>query len=102
MKYEIKKHERFMRWFVRLKDVKARVLIYSRIERMEEGFFGDSHGVGGNVSEMRVHCGPGYSVYYTQIGDRLVVLLAGGKKDTQSDDIKEARKLARQLLEEAK
>ena len=102
MRYEIKKHERFMRWFDRLKDVQARVLIYSRIERMEEGFFGDSHGVGGNVSELRVHCGPGYRVYYTQIGGRLVVLLAGGKKDTQSDDIKEAKNIARKLLEESK
>ena len=100
MKYEIKKHEKFMRWFSRLKDRRAQILIYSRIERMEDGFFGDAHGVGGNVSEMRVHCGPGYRIYYTEIGGRLVVLLAGGIKDTQPDDIKLAKAIAKQLKKE--
>lgn len=100
MSYEIKKHEKFVRWFDKLKDRRAKILIYSRIERMEEGFFGDSHGVGGNVSELRVHCGPGYRIYYTEINGRLIVLLAGGIKDTQSDDINEAKKIAKQLREE--
>lgn len=102
MRYEIKKHGKFMRWFNRLKDRRAQVLIYMRIERMEEGFFGDAHGVGGNVSEMRVHCGPGYRIYYTEIGGRLVVLLAGGVKDTQTDDIREAKRIAKLLREKMK
>ena len=94
MKYEIKKHGRFMRWFDRLKDVQARVLIYARIERMEEGLFGDLHGVGGNVSELRIHCGPCYRVYYKARGDELVILLAGGTKKTQAEDIELAKRLA--------
>lgn len=83
-----------------MKDRRAKILIYSRIERMEEGFFGDSHGVGGNVSELRVHWGPGYRIYYTEIKGKLIVLLAGGIKDTQPNDISEAKKIAKQLREE--
>jgi putative addiction module killer protein len=100
MKYEIKKHGKFVRWFEKLKDRRAKVLIYQHIERLEDGFFGDSHGVGGSVSELRVHYGPGYRVYFTEINGRLIVLLAGGKKDTQRDDIAEAKKIAKQLQEE--
>lgn len=100
MKYAIKKHGKFARWFDKLKDRHVKILIYSHIERMEDGFFGDSHGVGGNVSEARIHCGPGYRIYYTIFKGQLVVLLAGGKKDTQQDDINEAKKIAKQLQEE--
>ena len=61
------------------------------------GNFGDCGPVGEGVSEMRIHIGPGYRVYFAQRGIELVILLAGGNKSTQSKDIKTALKLAREL-----
>ncbi len=68
-----------------------------RIDRAEDGNFGDCAPVGEGVSEMRIHHGPGYRVYFTQRGVELVILLAGGDKSTQAADIKTALALARQL-----
>ncbi len=68
-----------------------------RIGRVELGNFGDCEPVGEGVSEMRIHYGPGYRVYFMQRGLEVVILLAGGEKSTQSKDIKAALKLARKL-----
>ena len=73
--------------------------VQARIDRAEDGNFGDCEPVGEGVSEMRIHFGPGYRVYITQIGLEVVVLLAGGDKSTQAKDIKKALKLARELKE---
>jgi len=89
--------EIFDNWFAGLRDRQAVRRIQARIDRAEEGFFGDCEPVGEGVSEMRIHCGPGYRVYFAQRGMEIVVLLAGGDKSTQSKDIKAAIKLARQL-----
>lgn len=61
---------------------------------MSLGHFGDVKAVGGGISELRIDHGPGYRVYFTQRGTTLVVLLAGGIKDTQQRDIERARRLA--------
>ena len=71
--------------------------IDSRIRRMSLGNFGDVRPVGEGVSEIRIDYGPGYRVYYTQRGQALVVLLAGGDKDSQERDIQRALDLARGL-----
>ena len=71
--------------------------IDSRIRRMSLGNFGDVTPVGEGVSEIRIDYGPGYRVYYTQRGQALVVLLAGGDKDSQDRDIQRALELARGL-----
>lgn len=68
-----------------------------RIDRAEDGNFGDSQPVGGGISEIRVHCGAGYRVYFAQRGLEIVILLAGGDKSTKAKDIKTAIELARQL-----
>lgn len=91
--------ETFDAWFSRLKDTQARVRIQARIDRAEEGNFGDCQPVGEGVSEMRIHHGPGYRVYLTRRGMEIVVLLAGGDKRNQARDIKTALKLARELKE---
>ncbi len=65
-----------------------------RVERVSDGNFGDSRSVGGDVSEMRITEGPGYRVYYTRRGECVVILLCGGNKSTQQNDIKRARNLA--------
>ncbi|MBN8475440.1 type II toxin-antitoxin system RelE/ParE family toxin [Sulfuritalea sp.] len=84
-------------WFVGLRDIRAKVRIQARIDRAELGNFGDCEPVGEGVSEMRIHFGPGYRVYFTQRELEVVILLAGGDKSSQSKDIKRALDLARRL-----
>jgi putative addiction module killer protein len=87
----------FDEWFASLKDKRAATRIQVRIDRAEDGNFGDCSSVGEGVSEMRIHYGPGYRVYFVQRGIELVILLAGGNKSTQSKDIKTALQLASKL-----
>ncbi|MDO8314875.1 MAG: type II toxin-antitoxin system RelE/ParE family toxin [Rugosibacter sp.] len=89
--------EVFDTWFVGLRDAQASARIKMRIRRAEEGNFGDCKPVGEGVSEMRIHHGPGYRVYFAQRGMEVVILLAGGEKSSQAKDIKAALKLAREL-----
>lgn len=89
--------ELFDAWFLGLRDQQAKRRIQMRIDRAEDGNFGDSESVGEGVSEMRIHYEPGYRVYFVQRGMEVVILLAGGDKSTQSKDIKTALEIARQL-----
>lgn len=84
-------------WLDDLRDRKARVIIVKRVERMRFGNFGDAESIGEGVSEARIHFGPGYRVYFAQVGATIVVLLCGGTKRTQAADIKEAKKLWREF-----
>ena len=94
---EIRQTEAYARWFRRLRDRQARVRIDNRIRRMSLGNLGDVRPVGEGVSEVRIDYGPGYRVYFMQRGETLIVLLAGGDKDSQVRDIRRARELARGL-----
>jgi putative addiction module killer protein len=94
---EIRKTEAYARWIDGLRDIRARARILARVERLATGNPGDVKPVGEAVSELRIHYGPGYRVYYTQRGRELVILLAGGDKSTQARDIKTALRLARNL-----
>lgn len=89
--------EVFDAWFAGLKDRQVARRVQVRIDRAEDGNFGDCAPVGEGVSEMRIHYGPGYRVYFTQRGMELVILLAGGDKSSQASDIKAALAMARQL-----
>lgn len=91
--------EVFDAWFEALRDKQAARRIQARIDRVEQGNFGDCQPVGEGVSEMRIHFGPGYRVYLAQRGTEIVILLAGGDKNTQAKDIKTALELAQQLKE---
>jgi putative addiction module killer protein len=77
-------------------DTKARAKILVRIDRLALGNPGDVEPVGDGVSEMRIHYGPGYRVYFKQRGD-VAILLFGGDKDSQSADIGKARTIANEL-----
>jgi putative addiction module killer protein len=91
---EVRQTEIFAQWFRRLRDRRAQRRIQVRIDRFEAGNPGDVRPVGGGVSEMRIDYGPGYRVYFAQRGVTLVILLAGGDKRSQQQDIAMALKLA--------
>lgn len=87
----------FAKWLNGLKDAAGKARILVRIRSAEAGNFGDCEPVGEGVSEMRIHTGPGYRVYFTRRGETIYLLLAGGDKSSQKRDIVLARKLAREL-----
>ncbi|MGB2784799.1 type II toxin-antitoxin system RelE/ParE family toxin [Psychrobacter sp.] len=98
--YSIYTTEVFDKWFSKLKDQQAKKRIQVRIDRVEDGNFGDSEPIGEGVSELRFFFGSGYRVYYYKQGQRVVILLAGGDKSTQNKDIKIALQLAKELEKE--
>jgi putative addiction module killer protein len=87
----------FELWFQSLKDMKVKRKILSRILSAEHGNFGDCEPVGNGVSEMRIHYGAGYRLYYTRQGEIVYLLLVGGDKSNQKRDIKMAHKMALEL-----
>ena len=94
---EVRQTEQFSEWLNRLKDAGAAARITVRIRRIEMGNPGDSKSVGRNVREMRIDYGPGYRIYYVQRGAQILILLSGGDKRTQRQDIKLAQQLAETL-----
>mgnify|MGYP002358881537 CR=1 FL=1 len=96
---EVRQTDIYARWFAKLRDRQARARIDVRIRRLSLGNAGDVRPVGEGVSELRIDYGPGYRVYFIQRGQRLVVLLAGGDKRTQVQDIETAIALAREMQE---
>ena len=95
--YEIRRTETFSKWLDKLRDARARVRVLSRLTRAEDGNLGDTKPVGESVSEMRIDYGPGYRVYFTKRRKTIIVLLIGGDKSSQEQDIKRAIQLARDL-----
>ncbi len=91
---EIKQTETFRKWQIKLKDKRAISAIALRIERLIYGNAGDVKPVGHGISELRIHYGPGYRVYFQRRGDTIIILLCGGDKSTQDNDIKTAKRLA--------
>jgi putative addiction module killer protein len=94
---QVRQTHRFKAWFEELRDMRGRARIQARIDRLSLGNLGDVRPVGTGISELRIDYGPGYRVYFVQRGDDLIVLLAGGKKDTQARDIAQAITLASEL-----
>ena len=95
--FEIRKTDAYVKWLDGLRDARARARILVRVERLAAGNPGDVEPVGEGVLELRIDYGPGYRVYYKQQDQRIVILLAGGNKRTQPNDIKMALRLARNL-----
>lgn len=84
-------------WLGTLRDRAARARIEARLVRLADGNIGDAAPVGEGVSELRIHHGPGYGVYFVQRGRVLIVLLCGGDKGSQARDIATAKGMARML-----
>lgn len=81
----------FTQWLASLDDAGARAKIRVRLDRVRLGNFGDCHGVGEGVQELRIDYGPGYRVYFGQLGSTIVLLLCGGEKSSQTKDIELAK-----------
>ncbi|NRB40413.1 MAG: type II toxin-antitoxin system RelE/ParE family toxin [Pseudomonadales bacterium] len=80
-------------WLHNLRDARAKAKVLMQVDRMELGLMGDSQPVGDGLSELRIHYGPGYRVYYAKEGNQIYLLLCGGDKSTQAKDIKQAKRL---------
>ena len=91
---DVRSTEQYSKWYDRLRDREAQARILIRLRRLSLGNFGDVAPVGEGVSELRIHYGPGYRVYFVQRGGRIVILLGGGDKSTQGKDIAAAKVLA--------
>ena len=90
----IKPLPNFIEWLDGLSDLSVRGVIVARIKRLELGLMGDVVPVGKGVSELRIHFGAGWRIYFVQRNSQLIVLLVGGSKRTQKADIKQAKALA--------
>ncbi len=99
MKIIIEKTDVFQKWLDGLRDQKGRARILNRVVAAESGNFGDCAALGNGISEMRVHFGPGYRVYYAQRGEVLYLLLAGGDKASQKRDVKRAKSIWKEVKE---
>ena len=97
--YTVLTTAQFDDWFAGLKDRVGKTRIQARIDRLEDGNLGDCKSVGKGVSEARLDFGPGYRVYFSRRGVEIIVLLCGGDKSSQFQDIKAALAIAAQLKE---
>jgi putative addiction module killer protein len=90
----LKQTETYRAWERKLRDQKARAIIAARLFRLVNGLSGDVSPVGQGISELRIHFGPGYRIYFQQRGSEIILLLCGGDKSSQEKDIAAAKKLA--------
>ena len=95
----VEKTDQYREWLDALRDRTGRARILVRVDRLIEGNPGQHRDLTDGVSELKIDVGPGYRVYYTHRGNRLVLLLAGGDKSTQQKDITTAIKLAGEFKE---
>ncbi|MHB1567261.1 MAG: type II toxin-antitoxin system RelE/ParE family toxin [Acidiferrobacter sp.] len=96
---DLKQTETFRKWRAKLEDERVLAAIALRLARLAYGHAGDGEPVGQGISELRIHYGPGYRVYFQKRGPAIIVLLCGGDKSTQAKDIKAAKRLANEWSE---
>lgn len=97
--FQLKQTAEFRKWERKLRDERARAIIAARLFRLANGLAGDVSPVGGGISELRIHHGPGYRIYFRQVGSEIIVLLCGGDKGSQARDIQQAKQLAEEWNE---
>lgn len=98
--FEVRTTAIFERWLGKLRDRTGQAIIAHSVRRLGAGNLGDVKAVAKGVSELRIHFGPGYRVYLTQRGEKIIVLLCGGDKGSQKRDIARAVELNEQLKDE--
>ena len=94
-------NEPFTNWFNSLRDVQGRKRIGARLRRLEQGNYGDCQPIGEGISELRMFFGPGYRVYFGEEDDNIVLLLCGGDKSSQTQDIEAAKAYWKEHLSHA-
>ena len=94
----VNKTDVFDQWMEKLKDARAKIIITARIKRLENGNFGDCKFIRKKVYELRIDYAKGYRVYFTNKNNELVLLLLGGNKSTQNNDIEKAVKMAEEIV----
>lgn len=97
MRYTVKRLDEFSDWLKSLKDALTRQRLNARLRKVQNGNLGDVKSVGDGVFEMREHFGPGWRMYYVLRGEILIVMLGGGDKSSQKDDVRQAIALAKSL-----
>lgn len=95
--YEVEQTSEYVAWYRSIRDRVVRVRVTVRIERLQLGNFGDAKSLGGGVHELRLTFGPGYRIYFTRRGERIILLLCGGDKGSQARDIARAKQMASEL-----
>lgn len=95
--FTIRQTEEFVAWLDALADRRAQIRIAARLRQAEAGNLGDWQPVEGEISEMRVHFGPGYRLYFVRRGRVVVIMLSAGNKSTQKRDIRHALQLVNEL-----
>ncbi|HNA18306.1 MAG TPA: type II toxin-antitoxin system RelE/ParE family toxin [Chitinophagaceae bacterium] len=96
--YIIEKTIEFDKWFRKLNDIKAKAKILFRLQKLEhEEYFGDCKPVGNGISELKINYAKGYRIYFKKAEGKIIVLLIGGDKSTQQQDIKKAKQIWEQL-----
>ena len=96
--FTIDRTDIFAKWLRKLKDRTAKAIILNHIDRMESGNMGDVKSVGSGVFEKKIDYGPGYRLYYCLVGETWVLLLCGGKKSAQQEDIERAIEIKKGLV----
>jgi len=84
-------------WYNDLTDIRAKARIDIRLNSVKKGVFGDQRSVGNGIFELRIDYGQGYRIYYKKVKENIVVLLCGGDKSTQEEDIENAKKILKEL-----
>ncbi len=95
----VEKTDEYRDWIDGLKDLAGRARVLMRVDRLIHGNPGSHRNLAEGISELKIEFGPGYRVYYTRRGERLLLLLIGGDKASQSKDIAKAARLARHFSE---
>ena len=89
----------FIEWLEGLRDLRAKQKVQARIDRLSLGNFGQAKPIGEGVHELKINYGPGYRIYFGSEGDAVVILLVGGDKGSQNEDIKKAKRFWREYKE---
>ena len=96
--YIIEKTSEFDKWLRRLKDLRAKAKILFRIQKLEnDEHFSDCKPVGNGINEMKINYAKGYRIYFKETGEKIIILLIGGDKSTQSKDIEKAKEIWNKL-----
>ena len=92
--YLIKKTTEFDKWLRKLKDIRAKAKILIRIQKLEnDEHFGDCENVGEGIRELKINYAKGYRVYFKELEGKVIILLIGGEKSTQQQDIEKAKEI---------